>query len=336
MDFHKMNLKSLIRRDQARILRNQDLNSGLVTAFWDAVVHTFLHTQTVAQTTWTVWHGMGERPMMAVILLNGEVIAAKVEHLSANEVRVTHSTAQSGYLICLRPGMAFDQTEPQSTWQIPHTFDKPPIVQVVVDGEIVFADIVHTTASSVEVTFSSAKEGYALLVPPISEFPVTVASAIWPIAHNLGSFPILQIVNNSGEVLQGDLVHNSVNAATITTAAPSTGKALAISAGSETLNAFDPNLESSYPATTLQSGTFPALIHFVQPSKSGFRAFAEIEVGDVILDFKADYQLPATAMFDVAGNRYVQKDAGSVLSQYWDIVIERVPMWRTLILTLQK
>jgi hypothetical protein len=109
-----------------------------------------------------------------------------------------------------------------------------------------------------------------------------------------------------------------------------------ISGGMDALNHFDPNIESAYPATTLQSGTFPAMIHFVQPSRSGVRIFSEIEVGDVILDFKQGYQLPKTAMFDIAGNRYVQKDAGSVLSEYWDVVIGGERMWRTLLLTLQR
>ncbi len=331
-----MSLLSLMRRDQALVLRQQNLNSCLVVALWNAPVHTFKHTQSTPLTTWKVWHGMGERPLLAVILLNGEVVSAKVEHLSGNEVQIGHATPQAGYLLCMRPGKSCKMTDPSAEWNIAHDFPETPIVQVVADGEIVLADITHTSPSNVQVIFPSAKSGYALMAAPNHAYIQSAPSLAWTVSHNLESFPILQVVNDAGAVVSGSIVHQSVNSVLVSSETAFMGKALAVSTGSETLNEFDVNIESTYPATTLQSGTFPAMVHFIQPSKSGIRMFAEVQVGDVILDLKHDYQLPKTAIFDIAGNKYVQKDAGSVLSEYWDVVIGNERLWRTLLLTLQR
>lgn len=100
---------------------------------------------------------------------------------------------------------------------------------------------------------------------------------------------------------------------------------------------FDPLLESSYAEPEAeQTATLRGFIHFVQPLKSGIRLFAEIQEGDVIVDLPGDATLPqdaAEVSFDIAGARYVQKDVGAALGEYWDTVIGGRRMTRTLLLT---
>ena len=100
---------------------------------------------------------------------------------------------------------------------------------------------------------------------------------------------------------------------------------------------FDANVEGSYPETREVSGTARALVHFVQPIKSGIRQFAEIQPGDVILDMQPT-AMPAPEGADglkcvIDGQTYVQKDAGKELAQYWDLVVGGERMMRTLLMT---
>jgi hypothetical protein len=85
------------------------------------------------------------------------------------------------------------------------------------------------------------------------------------------------------------------------------------------------------PTTTVKR-KHPAFVHFVEPVKSGYRSFTEIETGDVILDFLDDVNLPRTgAKFIVDGETYVQKEVGNQLSLYWDLIIEGQRHFRTVV-----
>lgn len=103
---------------------------------------------------------------------------------------------------------------------------------------------------------------------------------------------------------------------------------------------YDANLEGSYPDTVPVSGTARALVHFVQPLKSGVRQFAEVEAGDVILDLAHD-GVPAPEgaaglRCIIDGKTYVQKEAGKELAQYWDLVVGGERMMRTMLMTLAR
>jgi hypothetical protein len=94
----------------------------------------------------------------------------------------------------------------------------------------------------------------------------------------------------------------------------------------------DPALEATAPATTTVNAQYPAFVHFVEPVKSGYRQFTEIETGDVILDFLDDVALPRTgAIFVVDGETYVQKEVGNQLTQFWDLMIEGQRHFRTVV-----
>ena len=115
------------------------------------------------------------------------------------------------------------------------------------------------------------------------------------------------------------------------------------------LGAVDPNLEGALPTAALQSGTWPALVHYVQPITSGLRQFAEIQVGDVILDFafdafqgvgpsgpEADFpeNAPgATVRIENNPAIYVQKAVGKDLLDAWDVAIGGQRVFRTVVVT---
>lgn len=52
-----------------------------------------------------------------------------------------------------------------------------------------------------------------------------IASSTWVITHNLGKFASVGIVDTSGDEVEGEVRHNSINQVTITFSAPVSGKA---------------------------------------------------------------------------------------------------------------
>jgi hypothetical protein len=102
----------------------------------------------------------------------------------------------------------------------------------------------------------------------------------------------------------------------------------------------DPNLESTYPASAPLSGTAMALVHFIQPTTSSLRQFAEVQIGDVIVDFPHDAKIPAQtsgAKFYIEGNpnTWVQKQVGKDLAEAWDLIVDSGRVMRTFLLTKQ-
>lgn len=99
------------------------------------------------------------------------------------------------------------------------------------------------------------------------------------------------------------------------------------------------NDESSQAGTTVADHDleFRALFHQVDHRLSGFQRFAEVQTGDVILDYLADLGLDAPEKLDmrveVAGRFYVQKSAGTALKQAWDAFGDYGGAAKTLLLT---
>lgn len=52
-----------------------------------------------------------------------------------------------------------------------------------------------------------------------------VASNVWVIPHNLGFVPQVTVTDSTGRVVEGDVVHNSVNQVTVSFTAPFAGTA---------------------------------------------------------------------------------------------------------------
>lgn len=56
----------------------------------------FIHTQSLASTTWTVTHNMGKRPSVSIVDSSGYEVIASVNHVSVNQLVITFSSAFSG------------------------------------------------------------------------------------------------------------------------------------------------------------------------------------------------------------------------------------------------
>lgn len=131
---------------------------------------------------------------------------------------------------------------------------------------------------------------------------------------------------------------------------------------------------SSVPATQ-KSCTTKGFPHYVQPITSGYRKFAEIEAGDVILDMpfqlyrvtdggdagltvgsvldelalsQANQDMTNEAVgssldahslqrlsFEFGGRRWVQKEIGEELSANWDCIYGNIDINRSFLLRLQ-
>jgi hypothetical protein len=61
----------------------------------------FLHTQNSPASEWIVNHNLGVKPNAAVLDTGGNVVDAQVLHISANQLRVYFSSAQTGAVRCI-------------------------------------------------------------------------------------------------------------------------------------------------------------------------------------------------------------------------------------------
>ncbi len=53
----------------------------------------------------------------------------------------------------------------------------------------------------------------------------TVAADTWVVTHNLGKYPTVQVVDSSGQVVLGDINHDSINQVTVSFSAITSGEA---------------------------------------------------------------------------------------------------------------
>jgi hypothetical protein len=98
------------------------------------------------------------------------------------------------------------------------------------------------------------------------------------------------------------------------------------------------------PVTGARSGTpvprsqvVRGFVHYVQPAMTQVRQFAEIEVGDCIVDLPPDVPLEGKAevAFVIAGQTWVQKDVNNGrLPQSWDALVGGRKLFRTVLLRL--
>lgn len=100
-----------------------------------------------------------------------------------------------------------------------------------------------------------------------------------------------------------------------------------------------PDVESSGAAATFtdHSEVVTALVHYVNIHTTGYVRHAQVETGNVILDFPGDVNLDdkPSLRFEIGGRIYVQKDGGNDLAESWDVRCNGVPVTRTVLLTLQ-
>jgi hypothetical protein len=84
-----------------------------------------------------------------------------------------------------------------------------------------------------------------------------------------------------------------------------------------------------------KSDTVQAFIHYVDIHTTGYTRFAQVQAGDVILDFPADVVIDGKEdlRFEIGGEIYVQKNGGNELAKSWDVRCGGVPVVRTVLVT---
>lgn len=86
---------------------------------------------------------------------------------------------------------------------------------------------------------------------------------------------------------------------------------------------------------TLCSGVERGLVHTCE-AKSVLRQHAEIQAGDMIIEFQPDVNLARESLeFGLGGNWYEQKEVGEALTRNWDTWMGDMPMERTVVLRMK-
>jgi hypothetical protein len=112
---------------------------------------------------------------------------------------------------------------------------------------------------------------------------------------------------------------------------------------------------------TPQTLTLPAFVHQHQATgSSSVRQFNEVEVGDLILDFAGDVELPLDPVrssecgvrnedgltaaqlngardlvFVINGKEYVAKEIGEKLAQSWDVTVQGQQLFRSVLVKVK-
>jgi hypothetical protein len=84
-----------------------------------------------------------------------------------------------------------------------------------------------------------------------------------------------------------------------------------------------------------RTATIKGWVHFIAPTKTGYRVHQEMEVGDALLELPASIDLTGKkdVVFVIDGQEYVQKEVGKVLTQCYDSLIQGQKLFRTLLVT---
>src|SRR5262245_13818937 len=82
----------------------------------------------------------------------------------------------------------------------------------------------------------------------------------------------------------------------------------------------DPTTGDQLGTAVAKTKEVKALVHFVAPTTSGVRMFAEIQAGDAIIDFDPDVDLENKPglVFSFAGQDWVQQKVGKDVEASWD------------------
>ncbi len=100
---------------------------------------------------------------------------------------------------------------------------------------------------------------------------------------------------------------------------------------------YNPNDETSAEGGTVEAFTqeFRCLFYQIDARLSGYQRFAEIQTGDVMLDYLADLELPGKddPRVEIGGKFYVQKTASKELLEFWDLQSSAGGVGRVLLLS---
>lgn len=132
----------------------------------------YIHNQPGTALEWAVNHGLNtSRPLVQVFDTSGyTIIPDYIQSTSNTSVLIGFSVPFNGTAVILRgitegtapPNIAYEQTvsEASDTWVINHALGYNPIVQVIVNNQVVQPlDIVFNSVNTLTVTFSAPKAG---------------------------------------------------------------------------------------------------------------------------------------------------------------------------------
>ena len=127
---------------------------------------------------------------------------------------------------------------------ITHSLGVYPFVQVRDTGnELIIPDtITHDTVNQITLTFANQQSGTVMCIAGTggsipaganagAQQTFTAQTSV-SFTHNIGNYPVIQVLNNSDEwVIPESITHNSVNAATVTFSTATTGRLIASYSG---------------------------------------------------------------------------------------------------------
>lgn len=137
----------------------------------------YTHIQSSSSTVWTVNHPLNTSHVSVTVYdtNNRVVLPDEVTVVNSSQVTVGFSTAAQGKVVVLsgtfegqaKPTYAYEhyQTNPSTTWVIPHGLGRYPIVRVFIGNQEVQPEsITFDTLDQVTITFSVAQVGQAKLI----------------------------------------------------------------------------------------------------------------------------------------------------------------------------
>lgn len=98
----------------------------------------------------------------------------------------------------------------------------------------------------------------------------------------------------------------------------------------------DPTTGAVIGSVIQRSEVVKGSVHYIAPTTSDVRLFAELAVGDALLDLPANVVITGRAelYFEIDGKRWVQKKVSDKLMDYWDHLIGDTRLYRTVALRL--
>jgi len=162
---------SFIFKDK-RVMICVEIDNGV--PFWVPLtneVDTFIYTQAVAATTWTINHNLNSsNTIVQIIDGSGNHIVPDTIVQTFDTTTVTFINAQAGRAILMlgsiegsdRPNFAYEQTfsVASTTWVVPHTLGYYPAIRVFIgNAEVQPLSIVHDSLNQATITFSTPQTG---------------------------------------------------------------------------------------------------------------------------------------------------------------------------------
>jgi hypothetical protein len=155
-----------------------EINSGLPT--WVPLTNqltAYTHIQSVDSSVWTVNHNMNTANVSVTVYdtTNRVVIPGEVNVMGSNQVVVNFGSPAQGKVVVLTgtqdgqqaPTYAFEfyQTNPSTSWVIPHGLGRYPIVRIFIGNQEVQPEsITFNSLDQVTIAFSTPQVGQAKLI----------------------------------------------------------------------------------------------------------------------------------------------------------------------------